>query len=171
MENKESVEDDGNHNNSHKEDNGNDADRENDNNLNKETETASQEGEGDSTHTKDEENSEEKEDSEMTEEAEEDCETELSKEKKEPDLFVLSSVNAYGSQEVRKIEDDPEKIYTVTSKCILATCTSRDREGGGGNYADSALLLFPGQTYIGCNWETKVKQCCYDSDIAEVSKL
>lgn len=54
------------------------------------------------------------------------------------DLFTLSAVNAYGSQEVRKIEDDPNKVYTITN-----------------------------QTYIGCNWETKVKDACYNGDIAE----
>ena len=39
------------------------------------------------------------------------------------DLFTLSAVNAYGSQEVRKIEDDPNKMYTITSEslCIYHT--------------------------------------------------
>ncbi len=32
------------------------------------------------------------------------------------DLFRLSAVNAYGSQEVRKIEDEPSKVYTITSE-------------------------------------------------------
>ena len=34
------------------------------------------------------------------------------------DLFTLSAVNAYGSQEVKKIEDEPNKVYTLTSKSI-----------------------------------------------------
>ena len=37
------------------------------------------------------------------------------------DLFSLSAVNAYGSQEVRKIEDEPNKVYTLTSE---SHCTS-----------------------------------------------
>ena len=37
-------------------------------------------------------------------------------EKKPVDLFTLSAVNAYGSQEVKKVEDDPSKVYTLTSK-------------------------------------------------------
>ena len=45
------------------------------------------------------------------------------------DLFRLSAVNAYGSQEVRKIEDEPNKVYTITSEssimytptCVLYT--------------------------------------------------
>ena len=37
------------------------------------------------------------------------------------DLFRLSAVNAYGSQEVRKIEDEPSKVYTITSE---SHCTS-----------------------------------------------
>ena len=37
-------------------------------------------------------------------------------EKKPVDLFALSAVNAYGSQEVKKIEDDSSKVYTLTSK-------------------------------------------------------
>ena len=44
----------------------------------------------------------------------------------EQDLFTLSAVNAYGSQEVRKIEDEPDKVYTLTSKSTapLYTCIS-----------------------------------------------
>ena len=47
-------------------------------------------------------------------EMKEDSENEISKEICEPDLFSLSVVNAYGSQEVRKLEDG--KTYTLTSK-------------------------------------------------------
>ena len=35
------------------------------------------------------------------------------------DLFRLSAVNAYGSQEVRKIEDEPSKVYTITSESSI----------------------------------------------------
>ena len=57
---------------------------------------------------------------------EEKNETELVKEEREPDLFMLASVNAYGSQEVRKIDDEPDKVYTVTSKCeALVLCLSQ----------------------------------------------
>ena len=59
--------------------------------------------------------SEEKDDTEMKE----DCPDEITKEAKEPDLFSLSVVNAYGSQDVRKLEDG--KTYTLTSK-ILYEC-------------------------------------------------
>ena len=54
--------------------------------------------------------SEEKGDTEMKE----DCPEEITKETREPDLFSLSVVNAYGSQEVRKLEDG--KTYSMTSK-------------------------------------------------------
>ena len=45
---------------------------------------------------------------------------ELRKENTETDLFTLSVVNAYGSQEVRKIDDDPDKTVTLTSKCLAS---------------------------------------------------
>ena len=35
------------------------------------------------------------------------------------DLFRLSAVNAYGSQEVKKIEDEPGKFYTITSESSI----------------------------------------------------
>ena len=41
------------------------------------------------------------------------------------DLFTLSAVNAYGSQEVRKIEDDPSKVYTITSESLCIYHTSK----------------------------------------------
>lgn len=40
------------------------------------------------------------------------------------DLFTLSAVNAYGSQEVKKIEDEPSKVYTLTSESTAPPGTS-----------------------------------------------
>lgn len=96
----------GDHDNNNKEDDG---ERETEGGGKRESEKADEKEKTCSGSTEDEEGND----------PEKKIETELSKEEREPDLFTLSSVNAYGSQEVRKIEDVPDKVYTVTSKCIF----------------------------------------------------
>lgn len=144
----------GNHDNSGKE-GGNDCETGDGVNSERETE-GTEEKEKDSSSSEDKEGNGNSD--EMSEEREEN-EAELAKENKEPDLFTLSAVNAYGSQEVRKIEDTPDKIYTVSSKCLY----------GAYNVAHLTQHLPTDSTYIGCNWESAVKEACYNSEIAEVS--
>ena len=98
----EEGEKDSNHDNNNKEDNGNSGDCENEDDLKNEgKEKSDQEGDKPSG-------------SEVREGEVE--EGELVKENREPDIFSLAAVNAYGSQEVRKFEDKPEKVYTITSE-------------------------------------------------------
>ena len=100
----------GNHDNKNKEDG---SECETEGGVNTDTERASESEKIHSGSTEDEEGNSNTEESN---------ETELAKEEREADLFTLSAVNAYGSQEVRKIEDVPDKVYTVSSKCIFAMC-------------------------------------------------
>ena len=93
-------EEDGNHGNI---DNGNEGTSQNDREENREKEEDSTKGEGER-------------ECEGEQDDKEPMETE-----KEVDLFTLSAVNAYGSQEVRKIEDEPNKFYTLTSKSMHLT--------------------------------------------------
>ncbi|XP_064399096.1 ubiquitin carboxyl-terminal hydrolase 4-like [Halichondria panicea] len=63
---------------------------------------------------------------------------EVNKDKGERDLFRLMVVNSYGSQDIKKLTDDPKKT-----------------------------LLLSGSTYIACDWEEEVREKCYNEDMSK----
>jgi len=90
---------------------------------------------------REEEEEMENEKKENEEEGQENEEKEEEKEKgeKEPDLFQLVVVNSYGSQEVQKLKDDDKNPLKLNS-----------------------------QTYIACEWQSDVKDKCYDLNVAQL---
>lgn len=56
----------------------------------------------------------------------------------------------------------PPLEVATSSHYILGSCTPDVITMHGHVYTD--------QTYIGCNWQTRIKEACYDGEIAEVSK-
>lgn len=127
-----------------------------------------------------EENGEEKENREEKEkekegekEREEEEESKKQKQEEEEDLFRLVVVNSYGSQEVQRLKDDDSIPLKLGSESM---CVLREEEGGGGGELITVLYICSvavssDQTYIACEWQTDVKDECFDVQKATVRNL
>ena len=118
---------------------------------------------------KEKENREEKEkEKEGEKEREEEEESKKQKQGEEEDLFRLVVVNSYGSQEVQRLKDDDSIPLKLGSEWIVCV------DGGGGVITVlyiCSVAVSSGQTYIACEWQTDVKDECFDVQKATVRNL
>ena len=129
------------------------------------------------------ENGEEKENEGGKKSEEEEEESKKQKEEEEKDLFRLVVVNSYGSQEVQRLKDDDSIPLKLGSEwmCVL-------REEGEGvlraegervwdwrevdcSFYICSVVVSSDQTYIACEWQTDVKDECFDVQKATVRNL
>lgn len=85
--------------------------------------------------------------------------------------------------EVQRLKDDDKNPLNLSSECMsvyacvdgisvcMCACVCVFVEACESSYYSELYVSFctPDQTYIACNWQTDVKDKCYDLDAAQVN--
>ena len=127
------------------------------------------------------ENGEEKENEGGKKGEEEEEESKKQKEEEE-DLFRLVVVNSYGSQEVQRLKDDDSIPLKLGSEWMCVLREEGEGVGEGGervwdwrevdcSFYICSVAVSSDQTYIACEWQTDVKDECFDVQRATVRNL
>ena len=100
----------------------------------------------------------------------------------EEDLFRLVVVNSYGSQEVQRLKDDDSIPLKLGSEWMCVLREEGEGVGEGGervwdwrevdcSFYICSVVVSSDQTYIACEWQTDVKDECFDVQRATVRNL
>ena len=79
-------------------------------------------------------------------------EQEKSKDVGERDLFRLVVVNSYGSQEIKKLVDDPKRPLSLTGRVVYCTLIS------------DFVCVCRLNLQLACDWDAEVQEKCYDEE-------